>query len=71
MLLKRKNCLALKEVSNSINVSPQRDNLIKLTHNNKTKTRILELDVSPGKIEAKQGKFDEFISPTKGYFREN
>ena len=29
-----------------------------------------ELDVSPGKTEVKQGKFVEFISPAKGYFRE-
>ena len=27
-------------------------------------------DVSPGKTEVKQGKFVEFISPAKGYFRE-
>ena len=26
--------------------------------------------MSPGKKEVKQGKFVEFISPTKGYFRE-
>ena len=29
-----------------------------------------ESDVSPGKTEVKQGKFVEFISPAKGYFRE-
>ena len=28
-----------------------------------------ELDISPGKTEGKQGKFDEFISPAKGYFK--
>ena len=26
--------------------------------------------MSPGKTEVKQGKFVEFISPAKGYFRE-
>ena len=26
--------------------------------------------MSPGKTEVKQGKFDEFISLAKGYFRE-
>ena len=29
-----------------------------------------ESDVSPGKTEVKQGKFVEFISPAKDYFRE-
>ena len=29
-----------------------------------------ELDMLPGKAEVKQGKFVEFISPAKGYFRE-
>ena len=29
-----------------------------------------ESDVSPGKTEVKQGKFIEFISLTKGYYRE-
>ena len=29
-----------------------------------------ESDVSPGKTEVKQGKFVQFISPVKGYFRE-
>ena len=29
-----------------------------------------ESDVSRGKTEVKQGKFVEFISPAKGYFRE-
>ena len=28
-----------------------------------------ESDVSPGKTKVKQGKFVEFISLTKGYFR--
>ena len=26
--------------------------------------------MSPGKAEVKQGKFGEFISPVRGYFRE-
>ena len=29
-----------------------------------------ESDVSPGRTEVKQGKFVEYIFPTKGYFRE-
>ena len=29
-----------------------------------------EFDVSPGKTEGKRGKFVEFISPAKDYFRE-
>ena len=35
-----------------------------------SKLEFRELDVSPGKAEVKQGKFVEFISPAKGYFRE-
>ena len=34
------------------------------------KVEFRESDVSPGKTEVKQGKFIEFISPAKGYFRE-
>ena len=34
------------------------------------KLEFQEEDVSPGKTEVKQGKFVEFISPAKDYFRE-
>ena len=34
------------------------------------KVEFRESDVSPGKTDVKQGKFVEFISPAKGYFRE-
>ena len=34
------------------------------------KLEFQESDVSPGKTEVKQGKFVEFISPTKIIFRE-
>ena len=38
--------------------------------NSNSKLEFRESDVSPGKTEVKQGKFIEFISPAKGYFRE-
>ena len=43
------------------------------TWNNKIRKKTLEFresDVSPGQIEVNQGKFVEFISRAKGYFRE-
>ena len=36
----------------------------------KYKLEFRESDVSPGKTEVKDGKFVEFISTAKGYFRE-
>ena len=36
----------------------------------KTRLEFRESDVSPAKTEVKPGKFFEFISPAKGYFKE-
>ena len=38
---------------------------------NKIKLEFQESDASPGKTEVKQGKFVEFISPAKVFFKRN